>query len=224
MKKMWISGVYAKPRTTISNPQRTKHPYLLKGMKITRPNQVWTVDITYVRMRTWWVYLFAIIDLYSRAVVGWDTHVTLEASWCVDCLRRTLASWVKPEIVNSDQWVQFTSNDWITTLQDYDVRISMAGRGRCYDNIHVERVRRTVKQEEVYLKSYDSPRQAHQELEAYINFYNHQRVHSQLWYNTPRTIYSENGQQIQKTKSLLPKHLYQSFLKTLTIGLEKGTT
>jgi len=167
-------------------------PYLLTGVKITHPNQVWCADITYIRLHRGFVYLMAIMDWYSRYVVSWELSNTLDADFCLASLERALTI-NKPEIFNSDQGVQFTNQDFIACLQSADVRVSMDARGRIYDNIFVERLWRTVKYEEVYLYDYQSIPEAKDRLGTYFRFYNTERFHQSLGYKTPEAIYNEQN-------------------------------
>jgi len=165
------------------------YPYLLENLVITGPNQVWGTDITYIPTRYGWVYLTAIMDLYSRMILGWRLSGTLEAAPCIQLLKDTIAQYGAPDILNQDQGSQFTSTDWITTAQSFNIKLSMAGKGRCYDNIHVERGWRSLKQEEVYLKEYVSLGDARQNIGRYIQQYNYSRLHQALGYQTPARVY-----------------------------------
>lgn len=200
MRKMGIQAIYPKPRTTFPNSQHKKHPYLLKGLTINRPNHVWSTDITYIRLQKGFIYLVAIMDWYSRYVLGFRISITLEDEFCVEvleeCLEKTL-----PEIFNSDQGVQFTGNSFAGLLESNNVKISMDGKGRAYDNIFTERLWRTVKYEEVYLKNYQTPLEAFESLKKYFNFYNHVRPHQSLNYKTPAEVYF--GSQILETSQLI---------------------
>lgn len=189
MRKMDIEAQYPKPRTSIGNKEHYKHPYLLKEVKIERPNQVWGVDITYIPIETGYLYLVAILDLWSRYVLAKGLSNNLETDFCVESLETALRTGMKPEIVNSDQGVQFTSKAWTDVLKQHSIAISMSGKGRCWDNIFVERLWRTVKYEEVYLKNYITGQEAERELGMYFDFYNNERVHQKLAYNTPRMIH-----------------------------------
>lgn len=183
-----IQAIFPGPNTSKRNKQHAVYPYLLKGMEITRPNQVWMLDITYLRMPKGFVYLVAIIDVYSRYVVGWSLSNTLDTSSCIDALNSALAVG-KPEIINSDQGCQFTSELWITRLKNEAITISMTGKGRCLDNVYIERFWRSFKQEEFYLNEYASIKALRKATEAYIEFYNHKRWHQSLGYKTPAEMY-----------------------------------
>ena len=180
MQRMGLEAIYQRPRTSRSHPAHRVYPYLLRGLVVDRPNQVWAVDITYIPVHGGYVYLCAIIDWYSRAVLAWELSSTLDADFCVAALRAALAKHGIPEIFNTDQGAQFTSEDFTGVLLEHKVRISMDGRGRCLDNVFVERLWRTLKYEEVYLRAYETPRAAHQGIRAYFEYYNWHRGHSAL--------------------------------------------
>ena len=189
MRLMGIEAIYPKRRLSLADSRHKKFPYLLKGLRIDRADQVWASDITYVRMRHGFVYLVAILDWFSRYVVNWAVSITLDAEFCIEALRDAL-SVSKPEIFNSDQGCQFTSTSFISVLEATGIAISMDGRGRAFDNIFVERLWRSVKYEEVYLREYDSVREAVRSLGAYFRFYNLERPHQSLGYKTPYQVYS----------------------------------
>jgi len=189
MIKMGLEAIYPKPRLSLSAPEHRIYPYLLSGVTPRGPNHIWSTDITYVRMRQGFLFLVAILDWYSRYVLSWELSNTMEVSFCVDALRRALDRHGRPEIFNSDQGSQFTSNDFTGTLLQEKIRISMDGRGRWADNVFVERLWRTVKYEEVYLKDYESGHQAFQNLSRYLDFYNTERPHQALDYRTPAAVY-----------------------------------
>ncbi len=180
-------------RTSISDKRAYKYPYLLKGLKIERCNQVWAVDITYIPMKRGFMYLFAIIDLYSRYVVGWSLSNTMSAQWCVDCLEQAIALHGRPEIVNSDQGCQFTSSDWVKCLKTHEIRISMDGKGQAIDNIFIERLWRSVKYEHVYLHAYEDGNALWSGLDGYFRFYNRQRPHQSLGYQPPHEWYGKKA-------------------------------
>lgn len=190
-KYMWIMGIvalYQKPRTSIPNKEHQTFPYLLKWVDIERPNQVRSTDITYIKIPWWFVYLVAIIDWYSRYIVSWDVGTTMDKELCVWVLKKALSK-VTPEIFNTDQWSQFTSNDFIGTLQKKNIQISMDGKGRCYDNIIVERLWRTIKYEDIHINEYQTPTEVYHWLSLYIEKYNKRRIHSSLDYKTPEEVY-----------------------------------
>ena len=188
MRQMGIAGIAPGPNLSKRNQEHKVYPYLLRGLTISRPNQVWGIDITYIRLQAGWMYLVAILDWFSRFVVSWELDQTLETTFvlrAVDCALEKAT----PEICNSDQGSQFTSPQYIKRLQAQEVRISMDGRGRAMDNLFTERLWRTVKYEEVYLKEYLSPRHARHSLADYLDFYNYQRPHQSLGYRTPAQVY-----------------------------------
>ena len=190
LRLMGLEAIYPRPRRGLSVPDSAHkiYPYLLRGVAITRPNQVWAADITYIRMYRGWFYLMAILDWYSRYVVAWETSITLEADFCVAALQRALARY-RPEIMNTDQGSQFTSAGWIDSLQASEVAISMDGKGRVFDNIFTERLWRTVKVEEVYLRDYQTPGEARLYVGRYLTFYNEERLHESLGYRTPAEVF-----------------------------------
>jgi putative transposase len=193
MKIMGIEAIYPKPDT--SAPARKPHkiyPYLLSEMEVSYPDQVWCSDITYVRLRSGFCYLTVIMDWYSRYVLSWELSTTLDSQFCVTALERALRQ-ATCDIMNSDQGAQYTSRDWIETLKSRHISISMDGKGRCYDNIFVERLWRTVKYECLYLQEFDSPREVEKVLEKYFYYYNHERLHQSLDYQTPYSVYSNNS-------------------------------
>lgn len=183
-----IQAIFPGPNTSRRNKLHAVHPYLLRDMVITRPNQAWMVDITYLRMPDGFMYLVALIDVYSRYVVGWSLSCTLETDSCLDALKSGFY-YAVPEIVNSDQGCQFTSEDWVNMLREYDIKISMTGKGRCLDNMYIERFWRSFKQEEFYLNDYGSVKALKEAIRAYIEFYNQKRWHQSLDYKTPAEIY-----------------------------------
>ena len=188
LRIMGLYALYPKPRLSTPGPDHVVYPYLLRGLLVERPNQVWASDITYIRLTRGFVYLVAILDWFSRYVLAWELSNTLEAGFCVRALQRALEK-ACPQIANTDQGSQFTSGPWIGALQAADVRISMDGRGRAYDNIFVERLWRSVKYEEVYLHDYRDPQEAWLGLDHYFGFYNHERLHQSLEYQPPAALY-----------------------------------
>lgn len=191
MKNMGLETIYPKKKWHLSDPEQRsrKFPYLLSGLPIVRPNQVWGTDITYVKLQKSFAYLVAIIDWYSRYVISWELSETLEMQFCLDNLRRALEINI-PEIHNSDQGSHFTSPQYIGILNGKEkIKISMDGRGRCMDNIFTERLWRTVKYENVYLNEYRDAREARQGLAEYFTFYDEKRKHQSLGYQTPAQVY-----------------------------------
>lgn|SRR5512145_459364 len=191
MREMGIAGIAPGPRLSKPHPEHKVYPYLLRGLSIERPNQVWSVDITYIPLLKNWMYLVAILDWFSRYVLAWALSQTLEIAFVLEAVKRALLDG-KPEIWNSDQGSHFTSPQYIQLLLDADIRISMDSRGRAMDNIFTERLWRSLKYEEVYLKEYSSPRQARQGIDQYLNFYNHLRPHQALDYRTPAEVHFQD--------------------------------
>jgi len=189
MRILGIEAIYPKPNLSKNNFDHPVYPYLLKNRIIAAPNQVWGVDITYIRLQKDWLYLVAIIDWHSRYILSWELSDTMSVGFCCEALKKALLVGL-PEIHNSDQGVQFTAEEYLSILKHYPtIGISMDHKGRCFDNIFTERLWRTVKYEEVYLKSYESPREARQSLQNYLHFYNNERLHQSLNYKTPSEIY-----------------------------------
>lgn len=189
MQLMDLEAMYARPRTTRSHPEHKKYPYLLRDMEVERVDQVWSSDITYIPMARGFLYLTVVMDWYSRCVLTWRLSNSLEGSFCIEALQAALKK-SRPEIFNTDQGVQYTSPSFTQVLEQRGVRISMDGKGRALDNVFVERLWRSVKQEEVYLKSYADGWQAEQELGKYFRFYNTRRRHQSLKYQTPAAVYA----------------------------------
>jgi putative transposase len=190
MRKMGIEAIYPRTRTTIPGGPSGIYPYRLKGLHISRPNQVWCADITFIPMRRGYMYLFAIMDWYSRKIIDWELSNTLDLSFCLDCLKRAIRHSGNPEIMNTDQGSQFTSDQWISTLKGKGIIISMDGKGRWLDNVAIERFWRSIKYEDVYLKSYETTRDLARGIQSYITRYNQYRPHQSLNQATPEEIYS----------------------------------
>ena len=188
MRIMGIEAVYAKPKLSQPGEGHRIYPYLLKGLKIERCNQVWSTDITYIPMVQGFVYLVAVMDWFSRYVLGWALSLTMVVEFCLEALGSALRQ-SRPEIFNSDQGSQFTSERFLSELEGRHIAISMDGRGRCLDNIFIERLWRSLKYEEVYLKDYQTVPEAHRGIEKYFQFYNYERLHQSLNYQTPSAIY-----------------------------------
>ena len=183
--------IFREPRTTVSKKTDYKYPYLLRDLKITKPNQVWAMDITYVPMKQGFMYLAAIIDLHSRYVVNWSvSNNSMTTEWCAEVLREALDKHGSPEIFNIDQGSQFTSSQFIDVLKSKGIRISMDGRGRALDNVFIERLWRSVKYEDIYLYVYQSGLDLYEGLKAYFEFYNQRRLHQSSGYDTPASKYS----------------------------------
>jgi putative transposase len=189
MKLMNWQTIYREPHTTISDKTHYKYPFLLRGLKVERCNQVWAMDITYIPMKTGFMYLAAIIDLHSRYVVQWSLSNTMSAEWCTEVLQEAIKNHGIPEIFNTDQGSQFTSEVFINTLIDKGIKISMDGKGRALDNIFIERLWRSVKYENVYLNAYENGLSLWKGLDQYFQFYNHERLHQSLNYHTPKQKY-----------------------------------
>jgi putative transposase len=189
MQTLGLVGMAPGPNTSKAHPQHKIYPYLLRGVDIIRPNQVWSTDITYIRLPHGFVYLVAIIDWYSRKILSWRLSNTMDAGFCVDCLEDAIRAYGTPEIFNSDQGSQFTSDMFTSVLIENAITISMDGRGRALDNIFTERLWRTVKYEDIYLKQYDCVQHLLLGLTDYFVFYNEERLHQSLSYKTPSMVY-----------------------------------
>ena len=189
MRLMGIEAVYPGPNLSKRRHHHAKYPYLLRNVIVDRPDFVWSTDITYIRIGNGFMYLAAIIDWYSRYVLNWELSNSLEANFCVTLLQDTLER-TQPEIFNTDQGSQFTCDQFLNVLRNADVKISMDGKGRALDNVFIERLWRTVKYEEVYIKNYENVRQARKSLGHYFLFYNHKRPHQSLNYQTPEEVYN----------------------------------
>lgn len=188
MQQMGLQAVYPRPRTTLPNQQHKKYPYLLRGLVINRPNQVWAADITYVPLPRGFMYLVAVMDWFSRFVLAWQLSNTLDGAFCLEALRLARQQG-RPDIFNTDQGVQFTAHDFTGELATAGIRISMDGRGRAFDNIFVERLWRTVKYEDIYLKSYQTVPALLTGLEDYFKLYNYERPHQSLGYRVPAAVH-----------------------------------
>ena len=188
MREMGLRAIYPKRRLSIGNASHKKYPYLLEGVAITRPDQVWSSDITYIRLPKGFCYLTAVMDGYSRRVISWELSMMLDADFCVSALDRALETG-RPEVFNSDQGCQYTSEVFTRRLLEAGVAISMTGKGRVFDNIRIERLWRTVKYEEVLLKEYGSLAEAREELDRFFRWYNEERLHQSLGYQTPDEVY-----------------------------------
>ncbi len=197
MHKMGLEAIYRKPNTSKPAPNHKIYPYLLRGDTVGKPDQVWASDITYIPMKKGFLYLVAIIDWHSKFVVGWRLSNSMDVSFCIEALEDSF-SYGTPSIFNTDQGAQFTSNDFTEKLAGKGIKISMDGKGRFMDNIFVERLWRSIKYEEAYLKAYDSITEARNSIAEYIRFYNFERPHQALDYSTPWEIYS--GMKNMKTK------------------------
>lgn len=188
MQLMGVQAIYPKPKTTVSGHGHKIFPYLLRGLEVVQPNQVWSADITYVPMQQGFMYLVAILDWFSRYVLAWQLSNTLDARFCLDALQQALQIG-QPQIFNTDQGVQFTGQEFTARLEGAGIQISMDGRGRALDNIFIERLWRTVKYEDIYLKDYASVPELDAGLQGYFQFYNHDRPHQSLDYRTPAEVH-----------------------------------
>lgn len=189
MRVLGLAGMSPGPHTSKPHPENKVYPYLLRGLSVTRPNHVWSADITYVRLLHGFVYLIAIIDWYSRKVLSWQISNTMDAEFCVACLVEALNKYGLPDIFNTDQGSQFTSEQWIMLLQTSGIKISMDGRGRALDNIFIERLWRSVKYEDIYLNKYGNMTELLTGLRIYFLFYNGERLHQSLRNQTPNKVY-----------------------------------
>jgi putative transposase len=189
MRKMGIEAIYRKPNTSKPAPGHRIYPYLLGNIAVTRPNQVWAMDITYIPMARGFVYLAAVVDWCTRRVISWRLSITLETNFCIEALEEALSSNEKPEIFNTDQGSQFTSDDFTGLLKKHGIKISMDGKGRWRDNVFVERVWKSIKYEEVYLHAYETVHEARNSIGKYLEFYNSIRPHSSLDGITPDQVY-----------------------------------
>jgi len=189
MRKMGIVALYPKKKTSLPGKGHTIYPYLLKGMKIDQPNQVWATDISYIPMAKGFLYLVAVMDWHSRKVLSWRLSNTMDTHFCIEALEEAIDRYGTPEVFNTDQGSQFTSDKFTGLLKQHNIKISMDGKGRWVDNVFVERLWRSVKYEEVYLKAYETPQQAGSELDKYFRFYNEKRRHQGLDRQTPDAVY-----------------------------------
>lgn len=192
MRRMGITAIYRKPRTSQRHPAHRIYPYLLRDLTITRPNHVWAADITYIPMRRGFVYLCAIMDWVSRRVLAWRLSNTLTTDFCLEAVQEAITRHGPPEIFNTDQGCQFTSQEFTGLLKDHDIQISMDGTGRWRDNVFVERLWRSLKYEEVYLQAYETVHDAQEGLARYLTFYNEIRPHRALEGRTPEDIYNDH--------------------------------
>lgn len=189
MNVMGLIAMYPRPRLNMASRECYKYPYLLNGLDITRPNQVWGSDITFIPVENGYLYLIAIMDLFSRYVVSWILSNSMEVEFCLQALKKAFRTGIRPEIINTDQGSQFTSKSWTGLLNNEGVAISMCGKGRCWDNIFVERLWRSLKYEEVYLKGYATVNEAQSGLDSYFRFYNEERSHTSIGSRVPQEVY-----------------------------------
>jgi putative transposase len=195
MRKMGLETIYRRPRTTVPHPEHKVYPYLLRDVEVTRPNQVWAADITYVPMARGFMYLVAVIDWHSRKVLAHRVSNTMDAQFCVQALKEALLRFGSPAIFNTDQGSQFTSDGFTGTLESAGVQISMDGKGRCHDNIFIERLWRTVKYEHLYLHALATGHELTQSLRSWVDWYNRHRPHQGLGYRTPDEVYYAEQEQ-----------------------------
>ena len=195
MKLMGLQAVYPKRRLTVASKEHKIYPYLLRGVEIKEPDQVWSADITYIRMLRGFLYLVAVMDWYSRYVLAWELSISMEKEFCLEALDKALKISC-PEIFNTDQGSQFSSREFTGRLENEGIAISMDGRGRVFDNIFIERLWRTVKYEEVYLHDYGNVREAKEGLSRYFEFYNNERIHSSLGDLTPQEVYFKGRKEV----------------------------
>jgi len=189
MKRMGIEALYRKPRTTKPGAGHKIYPYLLRNLKINRPNQVWAMDITYIPMARGFVYLVAVVDWYTRRTLAWKISVTMDTHFCLEAVEEAILNYGTPEIMNTDQGSQFTSQAFIGLMKEHEIRISMDGKGSWRDNVFIERLWRSVKYEDIYLRAYDSVAEVKTGLNRYFNFYNSRRPHSSLDGKPPDQVY-----------------------------------
>ena len=192
MQKQNIQGVYPKKKFKYTKTEHKKYPYLLNDLVINKPDEVWATDITYVKLPMGFIYLVAYIDLYSRYIVAFNISITMEAQFCIDCLQEALTKGRAPIILNTDQGSQFTSNDFVSYVEVSDIILSMDAKGRCFDNIFMERFWRSFKQEDLYRHRYESVAEAKASIKEYVSWYNNQRLHQSLGYKTPSEVYFYN--------------------------------
>jgi putative transposase len=193
MRVMGLEAIDQKPNTSRRQPEHKVYPYLLRGLSIERPNQVWCADITYIPMARGFVYLVAVMDWFSRRVLAWRLSITMETDFCVEALQEAMARYSQPEIFNTDQGVQFTSAGFLDELQTRGVRVSMDGRGRFLDNIFIERLWRSLKYEDIFINAYETVAAVRAGIDGWLTFYNDERPHQALGYLTPRAVYETAG-------------------------------
>ena len=215
MREMNLQALYPKKNLSKPGANHKIYPYLLKGLTIDHPNQVWATDITYIKLSQGVVYLVALIDLFSRYIVSWELSNCIDRTFCIVMLERAFKRGL-PEIINTDQGAQFTSQEWISRLEQDDIQISMDGVGRCMDNIYIERFWRTLKYEDMHLMAYEDMRDAYNKISAYIHFYNSERLHSSLGYKTPAEVYERNKNVITDCKKIVKQECIEEGLICLS--------
>jgi putative transposase len=198
MRELHLAATYPKQKTTISNSEHKKYPYLLRDITPSCPNHIWSTDITYIAMSQGFMYLTAIIDWYSRMILSWRISNTMDVNFCVDCLQEALEQFGEPDYFNSDQGVQFTSQKFQQLFSGHETKISMDGKGRWVDNVIMERFWWSLKYEDAYLKRYDTVTELYEGIAKYMKFYNEQRIHSSLSYKKPRDVYYNDQMKAKK--------------------------
>ena len=222
MRVMGLEAIYQKPNTSRGHPDHKVYPYLLRGLVIERPSQVWCADITYIPMAKGFVYLVAVMDWFSRRVLAWQISITMQADFCVEALQEAIAQHGQPEIFNTDQGVQFTSTGFLEELESRGIRVSMDGKGRFLDNIFIERLWRSLKYEDVFIKAYGSIAEARQGIGGWLRFYNEERLHQALGYRTPRAVFDgEAHEAVDNASALKGYGVVHSLVGT---ELKKGLT
>ena len=216
MRKMGLMAIYPKPRTTQSIIEHAKYPCLIRKMDITEPDQVWCSDITYIRMAHGFMYLVAIMDYFSRYVISWSVSNSLESLFCMDALDEALTV-SKPTVFHSDQGSQYTSSDFIDELKAHKIGVSMSGKGRCFDNILAERLWRTVKYEEIYLREYDDGHELIRSLRQYFDYYNHRRPHKSLGRRRPAEVYQASAPSLRSAPASPPLRKATELNETLQL-------
>ena len=201
MREMAIQAIYPKPNLSKPVQEHKKYPYLLRGMEIKRANQAWATDITYIRVPSGFIYLVAILDIFSRKILSWKISNTLDVNFCREALDEAIKKYGKPEIFNSDQGSQFTSKDFTGRLEELNIKISMDGKGRALDNIYIERFWRSLKYENIYIVKYESMKECKEGVKRYFEFYNTERFHQSLDYKTPDEIYYGFDSQLEIKKA-----------------------
>ena len=193
MKELGLKAIYPEPKTSQPNKEHKKYPYLLRSLEITHINQVWASDITYIKYRGSFMYLVAIIDIYTRKVLSWRLSNTIDSHFCCECLREAISFFGVPEIFNTDQGSQFTCSEFIEILNAHNIQISMDGKGRALDNVYIERIWRTLKYENIFLYDYGTVKELRKGIDRFFKFYNTERFHQSLNYKTPDDIYFQSA-------------------------------
>lgn len=220
MQEIGLQAIYPKPKTSNANTAHKKYPYLLEGLAITQANQVWATDITYIKLPVGFVYLVALIDLYSRYCVGWTLVNSMADEHCCDMLRNTLEKGIQPEIINTDQGVQFTSTAWVGLVESQGIKVSMDGKGRWADNVYIERFWRTIKYEYIFLHAFETLPELRTAIKQFIDEYNHERLHQSLDYATPAEVY--RGTTTAKTLIKMTAFRVLAAAPSVTKGLQAG--